>query len=132
MIEIKKSALNGAFGSAASSAKIVVPVYKPQDPLTILPGGSAISWPDIIAVSDAAITILRIRKDSAIKTPPFKRLDFKEFHALGLIKLKDFLNSCRAIYITPSNATYQDLAKLAVEYKLTGFLHKCFLEKLRA
>lgn len=129
MLELRKAALNGAFGVAGKSGKVVVPVYE-KDPLKVFPAGNSFNWPDLAIVMDSSLMILRVRLKEAYTLLPFKRLDYEEIQMLGLIYFKDLLNNAKVTFVMSSDITYKEIATLASKYNLSGYLHRQFLQKL--
>jgi hypothetical protein len=132
LIELKKSSVAGALGTAAKKAQVVVPIYNAknfQEPLALLPYGSEPkNWPDLIVVSNAAFLVLRVRVAEAYTLLPFKRLDSVEIHKMGLLAFKDMLEVSQALFLTPE-FTYQDMAQIANQFNLSGYVHKRYMEK---
>lgn len=130
LIELKKQDLNGALGIASKQAKMVIPQMNEKSPLALLPISNPRRWPDIVAIMDNQLMIIRVQEKDACTLLPFKRLDHNEIHTLGLVKFKDLLNACKAIWIS-EGLTWRELAKLLQEYKLSAFLHKQYKESIK-
>lgn len=127
LVEIKKAALNGAFGSASKKALIVVPQVNLSEPLKLMPLGYKKAWPDIINIFDNKMQIIRVTEDDARTICPIIRLNLGEIQGLGMLHLKDSCLNAKVTYVT-ERITWGELAELALKYNLIGYLHKEFLK----
>ncbi len=129
MIEIKKTSLQGAFGTATRGGSLVIPVYSTKDPLIVTSGPYVKEWPPVVIVQENSLVVLHVTKDSAQQVMPYKRLDLYDVQRLGLVKFKEMLNSSKAIYVLES-LTYQMLFEIAKKHNHLNFLHKEYLQHL--
>jgi hypothetical protein len=129
MIEIKKSALQGAFGTATKGGSLVIPVVNPKDPLIVVKGPYEKAWPILVVIQEINLIVIEITTENASQILPYKRLDLYDIQRLGMIKFKELLNSSKAIYVLET-LTYQNLFELAKNHNLIGFLHKEYLQSL--
>lgn len=128
MIEIKKSALQGAFGTATRGGSLVIPTYNSKDPLLVLKGPYERAWPHLAIVQENVLIVIEVTSSEAKQILPYKRLDLYDIQRLGLVKFKEVLNTAKAIYVL-DKLTYQNLFELAKNHNLIGFLHKEYMQK---
>lgn len=131
MIELKKQALNGAFGVASKAGNIVLPIYEAKDPLKILPMGKIQAWPDLVIVMEGSLSVLKVREKEAHLLLPFKRLDVREVHNMGLLFFKEMINNSKITLIAPGEISWKDLAGVVCKYGLSGYVHRHFLASLK-
>jgi hypothetical protein len=131
MIELRKQALNGAFGVASKAGNIVLPIYESKDPLKILPMGKVQNWPDLVIVMEGSLSVLKVREKEAHLLLPFKRLDVREVHNMGLLFFKDMINNSKVSLIAPGEITWKDLASIIQKYGLSGYVHRHFLQSIK-
>ena len=123
MIEIKKTSLQGAFGTATKGGSLVIPVYNSRDPLIVIKGPYLLAWPILVIIQENILIVIQILKDEAKQIMPYKRIDLYDVQRLGLIKFKELLNNSKAIYVLET-LTYKNLFEIAIKHNLIGFLHK--------
>jgi hypothetical protein len=132
MIEIRKAALQGAFGSATKQASLVIPVFNDRDPLKLVAPPFLQEWPYLFIVSDNAMQCLKVDDKDARFLFPHQRLNLYDVQRLGLIKFKEILLNASAIYVV-DKLSYKNLFAVAVKHKgLVGHLHRDFLKSLQA
>ena len=125
LIKISPQQLQGAFGSVGSSSKIVIPTLDAREPLRLVEMPYCKPWPDLVCVFESTMTVLQINKDSAFQYLPYQRLNLEAIQSSGLINFKDMLKSAICVYACAA-ATYQVLADVALQYELSGALHKAY------
>jgi hypothetical protein len=131
MIEIRKAALQGAFGSATKQASLVIPVYNDRDPLKLIAPPSTAEWPYLFIVSDNGMQCLKVDDKEAKFLFPHQRLNLYDVQRLGLIKFKEMLLNSTAIYVV-DKLSYKNIFSVAGKHKgLVGFLHREFLKSLQ-
>jgi hypothetical protein len=128
MIELKKQALLGAFGVASPKSMIVIPWYDLNNCLKLITPGKKIDWPDLLVISDQAVSIFKVRASEAYTLLPFKRLDHSGIHQMGLLALRNVIEGSTVTYIVDGDVTYQDLASVALKNNCVRHIHKLYTQ----
>jgi hypothetical protein len=128
MIELKKQALLGAFGIATPKSMIVVPWHDPENCLKLIAPGKKFDWPDLLVISDQAVSIFKVRASEAYTLLPFKRLDHNGIHQMGLLALRNVIDGSTVTYIADGDVTYQDLASVSLKNNCVRHIHKLYTQ----
>lgn len=127
MIEIKKQTLLNSLNSASQKGQVVVPV-ETRDCLMATSCGYKKAWPDLLLIQERSCIIIHVGESEANTYLPYKRLDLREIQTTGLLKFKELVEASKLIYMGEPQITYKNIAEVALQEDLVGYLHRKFLE----
>ena len=96
--------------------------------MKLITPGKKIDWPDLLVISDQAVSIFKVRASEAYTLLPFKRLDHSGIHQMGLLALRNVIEGSTVTYIVDGDVTYQDLASVALKNNCVRHIHKLYTQ----